>query len=153
MRGSRSFALITACAVLGATGLAMAQAARTPAELALYRQEQMRRVGAAFKGIMEETRRREPNFVELRTMALTLSQLSQDAPNWFPAGSGRPVGEKNRAKPEIWSNSQRFAQELRQLQTATAALAGASDLEGFRTQFRAVAPSCTRCHDAFTVDE
>lgn len=153
MRVQKIFALAAAALVLSGAGFSFAQAARTPAESVAYRQEQMRRVGATFKAIRDGSARSQPDLAAIRANARTLSQLAQELPTWFPADSAMPVGEKNRARPEIWSNAPGFAERTQSLQSATRDLANATTIEAVRTQMRAVAPQCSRCHDVYTADD
>lgn len=153
MPPTRIIAIAMAAVVVAASGLVYAQAAATPTEAVAYRQAHMRRVGATFKAISDRMRQSEPNLQALTSDAQTLAALAQDAPNWFPANSAPPAGEKNRAKSEIWSDPARFAAEVSNLQSATRGLAASRDVDGFRTNFRALRPVCARCHDAFTVPD
>lgn len=153
MAPTRIFAIAMAAVAVAASGLVYAQAAATPAEAVAYRQAHMRRVGATFKAISDRMRQSEPSLPALTSDAQALAALAQDVPNWFPANSAPPAGEKNRAKPEIWSDSARFGQEVARFQSATRDLAASSDIEGFRTNLRAIRPVCARCHDSFTIPD
>jgi cytochrome c556 len=56
----------------------------------------------------------------------------------------------SRAKPEIWSEPEDFANAVTQLQTASEQLAVAdfgSGVEAFNVRFDAVAEACVGCHD------
>jgi len=149
MQVRQIFAAVMAAAVIGASGMAVAQAVRTPAETAQFRHEQFRRMGSAFKAVNDGAREREPNLAALRASTQTISQLAEQAPTWFPAGSGPGNGFETKAKAEIWSNSAAFAEQMRLFRTAARNLAGASDIDAIRTSARAVGAQCASCHVAF----
>lgn len=148
MRARQLFATILAAAAIGVSGMAFAQAARTPAETVDYRHEQFRRVGATFKAL-NDGMRGSPDMAAIRSNAATLSQLAQDLPNWFPAGTAAPVGDQNRAEAAIWSDASAWNEQVAQFQTATRNLAAARDIAAVRGTIRGVGARCTSCHRAF----
>lgn len=142
-------AVMAAAGVLGVSGVAVAQAARSPAETASYRHDQFRRMGGAFKSVNDGVRAREPNLAALRASAQTISQLANELPTWFPAGSGPGNGFTTKAKAEIWSNADGFTSQSRQFRAAAQALASSADINAYRTNARAVGAQCASCHVAF----
>ena len=113
----------------------------------------------AFKALLRDF---EPMGVMLRerdsfrkdsfaTHAEALKQIA-DAPfQHFPAGSAG-----GRAKPEIWSQPQRFADERARFLQAVDQLASSArgdDTAAIRRNYGAVAQSCKSCHDAFREPE
>jgi cytochrome c556 len=153
MQARRIFSMALAALTLAVSGVAFAQAVRTPAESVEYRHQQFRRIGATFKMLNEGVRGGSPDLAALRTNAQTLNQLAQDLPNWFPAGSGAESGVRTRATAEIWSNSAAFADQAAQFRTATQALAAADDVRVIGGQLRAVGARCASCHQAFRAQE
>lgn len=149
MRVRQIFAVALAAIVLGVSGVAVAQAVRSPAETAQFRHDQFRRVGGAFKAVNDGVRQREPDLAALRASARTVAQAANDLPNWFPAGTGPGNGFTTKAKAEIWSDTAGFAAQARQFRTSAHTLANSSDLNAFRTNARAVGAVCASCHVAF----
>lgn len=152
MKVRQVFAVAVAAVALGVSGLAFAQAARSPAEAADYRHQQFRRVGATFKAINDGVRG-GADFAGLRANAQTLAQLAQDLPTWFPAGSGPESGAHTHAKAEVWSNAAAWNEQVAQFRAATQALAAAGDSQAFGGQARAVGARCGSCHQAFRVQD
>jgi cytochrome c556 len=72
----------------------------------------------------------------------------------FAPGTEKVADAETRAKPEIWSEPEKFKQALDRFQADVINLAEASKtgtLEAVRPAFGAVAKSCGACHDAFRV--
>jgi cytochrome c556 len=72
----------------------------------------------------------------------------------FAPGTEKVADAETRAKPEIWSEPEKFKQALDRFQADVIKLAEASKtgtLEAVRPAFGAVAKSCGACHDAFRV--
>lgn len=68
----------------------------------------------------------------------------------FSAGSDK--GAETRAKPEIWSEPEKFKQAAERFQaeaTKLAEVSKAGTLDSLRNQFAAVSKSCGACHDTF----
>ena len=81
--------------------------------------------------------------------AAVLEQMSKMLPESYVPGSD--VGD-SRAKPEIWKEPEKFKQAMDRLQAETAKLAEVAkggNFDQIRTQFGAVAKSCSGCHDVF----
>jgi cytochrome c556 len=152
MRAKQIFATILAAAAIGVSGMAFAQATRTPAEMVDYRHQQFRRIGASFKAVNDGLRAGSPDVAALRTQTAALAQSAVELPTWFPAGSGA-VGTRNRAKAEIWSDSAGWQQRVTQFQNSTRTLAAAADVAAMRGAVRAVGASCASCHSAFRVPD
>jgi cytochrome c556 len=152
IKAYRAALIVLALLVGGASGVAVAQNAATPAQAIENRQGQLRRLGAAFKAINDQSRASAPNLADIRANAQTISALASEFPTWFPSGSGPAAGLDTRAKPEIWSDSAGFSDQVRQFQTEAQALAAAStgeDIGAIAAQTRAVGQSCASCHARF----
>lgn len=81
--------------------------------------------------------------------ARSLARWSAALPAMFPPGSNTAGTE---ALPAVWSDRAGFeakAAAYNQAATRLAELAGASDRDGFRTQFAAMLGTCKACHDTY----
>lgn len=70
----------------------------------------------------------------------------------FAPGTDKATDAETRAKPEIWTEPEKFKQALDRFQGEAAKLVEASkagSLDAVRPAFSAVAKVCTACHDAF----
>lgn len=157
MRARQFIALVLATAAIGVSGMAFAQAttqaSRTPEQAVDYRHQQFRRVGAAFKGVNDGLRAGSPDMAAIGASTQALSTLAADLPNWFPAGTATPTGDRNRAKSEIWSDAAGWNAQVTQFQAATRTLAAANDVAAARAAVRAAGARCASCHNAFRVPD
>lgn len=153
MRAIRSISAAMAFVVVAAAGFATAQSTRSAVDIAQARHDEFRRLGAAFKGVNDGLRQREPDAVAIRAHAQTIARLSQALPGWFPAGSGPSAGVETRAKAEIWSDAGAFAARTRAFQQAASDLSAATELTDLRARARALGGECARCHSAFREPE
>jgi cytochrome c556 len=152
IKARRAAILAVAALVIGASGIAVAQTARTPAQTVEYREAQLRRLGAAFKAVNEQSRRSSPDLGDIRANAQTISSLAAEFPTWFPAGTGPDAGLDTKAKMAIWSNAASFADEVRQFQAAAQNLSTASagaDATVIGAGARALGQRCASCHTGF----
>jgi cytochrome c556 len=82
--------------------------------------------------------------------AATIAQLSQIAPEAFPAGSDK--GD-TRARPEIWSDAAGFKKAMENFQAEATKLAElsrtATSLDQVRGQAAALGKACAACHDNY----
>lgn len=86
---------------------------------------------------------------DLSGVAAGLKLVSANIVVLFPEGTD--VGE-TKAKPEVWSDSESFADKSRQAAEATAAFAEAVDSGDKKLMlqaFKAVGESCKGCHETF----
>jgi cytochrome c556 len=70
-------------------------------------------------------------------------------PDHFPEGS---LEGKTEARPEIWTDWDRFVEIATSAQTAAGNLvvqANAGNGDGIQTEFRNLAGTCKTCHDSF----
>lgn len=156
MRSSEERAKIAlfALTLVGASGLAIAQAPKAPADTIQFRQQQMKSIGGAFKAVTDEMKAPSPNFDTIRTNAQTMQKLAADVPSWFPAGTGPETGVKMTAKAEIWTAHADFEDKARGLQTAVQGLVAASagnDVAALGAAVRPVGQACQGCHTQFRV--
>src|SRR5262245_30543442 len=114
-------------ALAGASELALAQGAKSPADAIQYRQQHLKQLGGAFKAVTDEVRGGSPNLDTVKTNAAAMQKLAAEFPTWFPAGSGPEAGVPTQAKAEIWANRATFDEKIKALQTAVDGLAAAGD--------------------------
>lgn len=148
----KTFIASFAFALVVASGVAVAQAPRSPADAVQYRHDQFKRIGGAFKTLNEQTRASAPDLAIIRTNVATIAQLAPDLPNWFPANSAPAAGLQTHAKAEIWSNAPAFATRVHDFQAAVQALSAASagsDTAAITASVRAVGQTCGSCHNDF----
>ncbi|MDX2276637.1 MAG: cytochrome c [Hyphomonadaceae bacterium] len=146
----RAASLGAAIALSAIAGFAVAQT--STASVIETRESQFRRLGAAFKGMNEAVRAREPNMASIRANAVTIEELAQQLPTWFPAGSGPGAGAPTAAKTEIWSDAAGFADQAHLFQTAAADLSAAArrgEMSAIRTEVRTLGQRCASCHTEF----
>ena len=127
-----------------------------PPVVAKYRHELMEAVGAhtSMLGMLVkgEADRRQDALAHAQAIA----DLSKMAGDLFPEGSGPGPGVETRAKPDIWTNKEKFAAALKHWQTESdelVAVAKKGDFEAFKTQFGEVGKACGACHDNFRTKE
>lgn len=82
--------------------------------------------------------------------AAVIEALSKQAPDGFAAGSDK--GAETRAKPEIWSQPDKFKVAMDRFQgeaTKMVEVARGGNADAIKTQFGALSKSCGACHDDF----
>lgn len=84
----------------------------------------------------------------IKKEALALQAHAPHIPHLFPPGSTQPPTE---AKPAIWRNFADFEAKAKALESASAKLANSApnNLEAVTIQVRAVAETCSGCHDLY----
>lgn len=116
------------------------------------RHERFEAMGDSLKAINRELKGDAPNVAQIRQQAEVLARSAEQLPSWFPAGSGLDAHAKSRAKAEIWSNTQGFAEAhanfLQQAQNFRR-LAEAGDVAQLRGAVQALGKSCGNCHDSY----
>ena len=141
-----------ACAALAVAGVALAS--YTPGEAAKLRIERYRDTGAAFKSVNDQLKSGTLIKVMLRASAKTISASARDQFNWFPPGSGPEAGVKTKAKPEIWSEADKFREAQLRFQNEADAFSAAvesGDKDAIRKQSQALGKACAGCHDKYRV--
>ena len=120
------------------------------------RHEGMELIGKTGKAINRELTGSAPNLGAVHAGAARIAALSQQASNWFPAGTGPEVG-KTGARAEIWlpQNHADFAAKLRDFQLAAAAFNAATaggDITLIHARFDGLEHACKACHDKYRMD-
>lgn len=104
---------------------------------------QMRQMGAMVKGQQPFN---AANATRQATVVATLAPVFATA---FPAGTDQ--GD-TRARPEIWSDADKFKQAMDRYLAESSKLVDAAksgNADNFKTQFGALAKACDSCHDDF----
>jgi cytochrome c556 len=120
------------------------------------RHQNFKQQGGAFKAILDELKKPDPDKTVIATNAAKLKGLASQLPTWFPKGSGPESGYKTDAKAEAWSDAPGFAAAASRLQAETSRLdqfAQAGDLDSVKAQARAVGGACKNCHDKYRVPD
>lgn len=115
------------------------------------RHEGMESIGKASKAINRELGGSSPDLAVVRSSAGQIANLSHQASNWFPAGTGPEIGNTG-AKPEIWQNQQDFAAKLSAFQKAALvfdAAAKGNDVGAIKLRYSELGQTCKACHDKY----
>jgi cytochrome c556 len=148
-------ALVLGC-VLAVPAVALSFAGADIKTVIETRQQNYKSIGKAFKGINDELKKDAPDTAAIKAEADTMDRLAAQIPTWFPKGSGPEAGIKTRAKPEIWTDPDTFADLARKLQGEVSKLsltAASGDLTAVRAQVSPVGQACKACHEKFREPE
>ena len=144
-------ALVAAAVATLATALPAAAQFQKPEDAIKYRQSALTLVGAHFGRIGVMANGRVPfDAAAVQANAdllVTLSKLP-----WPAFIEGTATGGNTRAKPEIWSESDKFKAAADNFQDKAAKLqvaAKSGDLGQIRTAFGETGQSCKACHDNY----
>ena len=122
------------------------------AQAAHMRHENFEKLGAAFKAVIDETRKSDPDKALVARSTKTMATLATGLPTWFPRGSGVEARAKSEAKANIWTDTAGFSAAASAMQVQVSKLnqvAMAGDMAGVRGQIRATGGSCKGCHDKY----
>lgn len=127
-----------AMAVLGA-GMTTTPAFADPVK---DRQTTMKNISKANKALQQAAKAKDP--AAAKAAAMTLLAHAEKVEAMFPKGSGEGYGKTTRAKPEIWTDWEKFQAASKDLEEATRKVAN-GDLGAAAD----VGKSCGGCHKAF----
>jgi len=137
-----------------AAGMAMAMAggsaSQTPEEVVKARQDAMGQMGKTFGVIVPIVKGENPNVTDAVPAATTVNDIAKKLKAVFPAGTGRDIVPKSRAKPEVWSKRAEFEAAADKLVAESAKLVDAAktgNIDTFRAQFKVYVGACGGCHD------
>jgi cytochrome c556 len=157
MGASVALAVGLGVAVSGALAHEHMEPPKGPMQKAAFtRHENFKQQGAAFKAILDELKKGDPDKAVIATNAAKLKGLAGQLPTWFVRGSGPESGYKTDAKAEVWSDGPGFTAAANRLQVETSKLdqlAQAGDVSAIKAQARAVGGACKNCHDKYRVPE
>jgi cytochrome c556 len=147
-RRAAGTALIFCAATIG-----IVKAAPGESALIKSRQDKLRDMGGALKGIDDELKKRNPDWDNIiLSDADTLQSRSSFLLNWFPKGSGPESGIKTYALPALWQKPDDFTKLGKAMMAETAKLkqvAAAKDAGTLKAEVITVGKSCKACHDSY----
>jgi cytochrome c556 len=120
------------------------------------RQHNLKDLGGAFKAVRDQTRKSQPDMIQVEQAAEQIQQLAADMNKWFPKSSEPSEDIETDAKAEIWTDSKGFANALAKFQQEAPkllTLAKAKDAAGLKQQVAAVGGACKGCHDKYRVPQ
>jgi cytochrome c556 len=128
----------------------------TAAQAYDIRHERYEEMGDSLKAINRELKGDAPDVARIQREATTLASLAEQMTGWFPAGSGPDVHARSRAKAEIWSDPQGFAQAhqgyMQQAQSFRR-VADGGDINQIRAAAQVLGKACGQCHDKYRAPE
>lgn len=145
-----AFAFVLTANVAGAS-----DPAPSPQAVIETRQQGFKKMGAAMKALVEQLKSAAPDSAKMADAAQVIASGSQQALQWFPAGSGPDAGVDTDALAYIWEDRTKFDSLANKLIPETKALvtaASGTDVPAIRTQVKAVAEICSTCHKSFRAD-
>jgi cytochrome c556 len=117
------------------------------------RQDKLRDMGGARKGIDDELKKRNPDWDNvIGPAAETLQSRGKYLLEWFPKGSGPESGLKTYALPALWQKPEDFTKLAKAMMAETAKLkqiALTKDAAALRAEVAAAGKSCKACHDSY----
>lgn len=155
--------MLLMASLLAASPISMAQQTEAAGEINLaqiieWRQTNYKDLGAAYKSMTDELRKKKPGIYMYGRYLKQLLNLSH-APlehDWFPEGSGPESGLKTAARPEIWSNNTEFRKWVEALPAEVEKLqvivTSKGEIGEIKAQHKAVGETCKSCHDLFRVE-
>lgn len=157
MNTIKRFSVASVCAfIVGAVwvgNLAQAQDMKMIESAVKYRQGAFRMIGWHI-GPMGAMAKGKMDFDAgvFASNAAAIAEIAKYPMNGFIDGSSSDVLE-TRAKPEIWSDAEDFAEKMDALQTASAELASvaanASSMDDVKDAFGELGQACKGCHDDY----
>ncbi|MFL6548163.1 MAG: c-type cytochrome [Povalibacter sp.] len=156
---ARSLVSLLVISLYSATALTPAQAdvdVNASAQATIHtRQQGFKKMGAAMKSIVEQTKTGAPDAAKIASAAQEISSVAPQISSWFPAGSGSEAGIDTDALAFIWQQRAKFDANANQLvaesKSFASALAGA-DLATLKTRTKTLADVCSSCHRSFRAD-
>lgn len=152
----KSLRLIGAASLLLGASAGIAVAAMSAEETIKARQDNLKDLGAAFKGVRDELRKPQPAMLQLKASSDQIAKLANEMHAWFPRGTGPESKVETDAKAEIWDDPQGFESALKKLQAEAPKLqqlAQAEDVNGIKAQVGKLGAACKGCHDTYRVPQ
>jgi cytochrome c556 len=140
----RVFLAAAVLAVGGAT-VAYADAAATVE----HRQAEMKKMGGAMKALGQTAKGEKPFGPETAAAAETVQTVAKEIPDVFKENA---TSDKSRAKPEIWTQWDKFVADGKALEDTTPALIAAAkgnDPAALGAALGATGKACGTCHDSY----
>jgi cytochrome c556 len=155
--------LALVAAVIAAGGVTFAQGqspassqgqAASAAEVVKARQKGLKALGAAFKTIRDELKGDSPDAAKIRGASADITEAAGAIDKWFPAGTGPDSGVKTDAKPEVWTDTARFAtarEAFVREANKWAQIGNSTDVSAWKEGAASLGQSCKGCHDKYRV--
>jgi cytochrome c556 len=141
-------------ALLAAAALVAAPLLASPADVVKTRVAGLRELGAAFKAINDGLRTSEPQTIMIQQSARQVRNAASQMVDWFPAGSGPQPGVKTAARPEIWTQADKFktAQTAFTVEAAKfQTVVNSGNVDAIRAEVPKLGGTCKSCHENFRV--
>jgi cytochrome c556 len=133
--------------------IGIVSAAPSAPELIKSRQDKLRDMGGALKGIDDELKKRNPDWdAIILPNADTLQSRSNFLLNWFPKGTGPESGAKTYALPALWQKPDDFTRLGKALMAETAKLKQVADTknaDALKAEVVVIGKNCKACHDSY----
>jgi cytochrome c556 len=148
----KSIICITLAAVAsGISGATLAQ--QKPEDVIKYRKAVMSIQSWHMRPMAAMVKGQRPFDAEVFAFnAQVIGQTARMKGDAFAPGTAKAPDVESRAKPEIWSEPEKFKQALDRFQAEASKLVEASkagNLDAVRPAFGGVAKACGACHDSF----
>jgi cytochrome c556 len=134
----------------------VAVAAVDAAKVITAREANFKKIGTAFKAIIDGLKADTPDTKAMAVQAKIIKDLSPKIVHWFPKGTGPESGLKTGAKAEIWTDWATFASAAKGLQTESAKLelvAKTGNVDAIKAQVKVTGGACGTCHTKFRAQE
>lgn len=130
-----------------ATGLVQADEA---ADAIKKRQEAMKQVGAGIKVVVGTAKGKIAfDAAAINKAAMQIKTNLEIATPLFPEGSGEEAAVENRAKPEIWLDTEGFGAAMKKAIAAADKVAGVKKMADLMPALGQLGGSCKGCHENF----
>ena len=154
---NKQLAMVLAGGILGASVLTAVQAADPkPQDVVDYRKSVYTVIGWNFKPIGAMMKGEVPfDAAAVARHAQYVEMMSKAAPEGFAKGSGPDAVKDTEAKPEIWTNPDKFKTAMSNFQQESAKLAEVAKVgkeADIKAQFGKTAETCKACHKEFKKD-
>ncbi|MCC8987988.1 MAG: cytochrome c [Candidatus Contendobacter sp.] len=154
---NKQLAMVLAGGILGASVLTAVQAADPkPQDVVDYRKSVYTIIGWNFKPIGAMMKGEVPfDAAAVARHAQYVEMMSKAAPEGFAKGSGPDAVKDTEAKPEIWTNPDKFKTAMSNFQQESAKLAEVAKVgkeADIKAQFGKTAETCKACHKEFKKD-
>jgi cytochrome c556 len=147
-RRAAALALVLSFATVG-----IVSAAPSVRDQIKARQDKLRDMGGALKGIDDELKKRSPDWDNtIEGDADTLVNRAPYLLNWFPKGTGPESGVKTYALPAIWQKQDDFTKLGKAMQAEVNKLkqvAAGKNADATKAQVIATGKTCKACHDSY----
>lgn len=114
------------------------------------RQEAMKAVGGGMKVIVGTAKGKLPfDAAAIKAAAMTIKTNLEKASSMFPEGTGEDAGIENRAKPEIWLDSEGFAAAFKKAIAAADNASKVTKQADLMPALGQLGAGCKGCHEKY----